>query len=69
MMCRYLDCILFSSKAVQLIKFDSHAHLNCKAGSVIGGKSHHLFSDGAVVNTYCVHNRRRFVCDYKYDMS
>ncbi len=28
-----------SARAVQLIEFDSHAHLVSKAGSVIGGKS------------------------------
>ncbi len=38
----YKDIILMQwiySRAVQLIEFDSHAHLVSKAGSVIGGKS------------------------------
>ncbi len=34
-----INAALVSSRAVQLIEFDSHAHLVSKAGSVIGGKS------------------------------
>ncbi len=38
-------------RAVQLIEFDSHAHLVSKAGSVIGAKSPSPVSNAAAVNT------------------
>ncbi len=40
-----------SFRAVQLIEFDSHAHLVSKAGSVIGAKSPSPVSNAAAVNT------------------
>ncbi len=40
-----------SSKAVQLIKFDYQAHLDSKPVSWLAVNRHHLYSDGAAVNT------------------
>ncbi len=62
-------------RAVQLIEFDSHAHLVSKAGSVISSKSPSPVSNAvqlihrAVVHwqvrQFRVHNRIRFICDYE----
>ncbi len=46
----FIYCIVIT-RAVQLIEFDSHAHLVSKAGSVIGAKSPSPVSNAAAVNT------------------